>query len=49
MDTMTIPPDIFGSSEMTFGPQERLGSSSTRLSQLTDARWKVVSDYFKVN
>jgi branched-chain amino acid transport system substrate-binding protein len=49
MDTMTIPPDIFGSSEMTFGPQKRLGSSSTRLSQLTDARWKVVSDYFKVN
>lgn len=49
MDTMVIPPDIFGSAEMTFGPQKRLGSTSTRLSQLQGARWKVVSDYFKVN
>ena len=49
MDTMVIPPDIFGSAEMTFGPQKRLGSTSTRLSQLQDNRWKVVSDYFKVN
>lgn len=49
MDTMVIPPDMFGSSEMTFGPQKRLGSNATRLSQLENARWKVVSDYFKVN
>lgn len=49
MDTMVIPPDIFGSSEMTFGPQKRLGSNATRLSQLENARWKVVSDYFQVN
>ena len=49
MDTMVIPPDMFGSSEMTFGPQKRLGSNATRLSQLEGARWKVVSDYFKVN
>lgn len=49
MDTMVIPPDIFGSSEMTFGPQKRLGSNATRLSKLENARWKVVSDYFQVN
>ena len=49
MDTMTIPPDIFGSSEMTFSPTKRLGSDATRLSQLQDNRWKVVSEYFKVN
>ncbi|MDO9569840.1 MAG: ABC transporter substrate-binding protein [Hydrogenophaga sp.] len=49
MDTMVIPPDIFGSTEMTFGPQKRLGSNATRLSQLKEARWQVVSDYFKVN
>ncbi len=48
MDTMTIPPDIFGSAEMTFGPQKRLGSNATRLSQLVDNRWKVVSDYAKI-
>ncbi|MDZ4130974.1 MAG: ABC transporter substrate-binding protein [Hydrogenophaga sp.] len=49
MDTMTIPPDIFGSAEMTFSPTKRLGSNATRLSQLQDNRWKVVSEYFKVN
>ncbi len=45
MDSMTIPPDIFGSAEMTFSPTKRLGSNATRLSQLQDARWKVVSEY----
>jgi branched-chain amino acid transport system substrate-binding protein len=49
MDTMTIPPDIFGSAEMTFSPTKRLGSDATRLSKLEDARWKVVSEYFKIN
>ena len=47
MDTMTIPPDIFGSAEATFGPKKRLGSEVSRLSQLQDARWRVVSDYPK--
>jgi branched-chain amino acid transport system substrate-binding protein len=45
MDTMVIPPDMFGSSESKFGPQKRLGNNLSRLSQLQDARWKVVSDY----
>jgi len=49
MDTMTIPPDIFGSAEMTFGPQKRLGSNASRLSRIDDGRWKVVSEYFKTN
>ncbi len=48
MDTMTIPPDIFGGAEMTFSPTKRLGSNATRLSQLQDARWKVVSEYMSV-
>jgi branched-chain amino acid transport system substrate-binding protein len=47
MDTMTIPPDIFGSAQATFGPQKRLGSNVSRLSQITDGRWKVISDYAK--
>ncbi|MFZ4651422.1 MAG: ABC transporter substrate-binding protein [Rubrivivax sp.] len=47
MDTMTIPPDIFGSAEATFGPNKRLGSDASRLSQLQDARWRIVSDYVK--
>jgi branched-chain amino acid transport system substrate-binding protein len=49
MDTMVIPPDIFGSAEMTFGPKKRLGSNATRLSQIVDGRWKVVADYRSVN
>jgi branched-chain amino acid transport system substrate-binding protein len=47
MDTMVIPPDIFGSAEAKFGPKDRLGSDVSRLSMLADARWKVVSDYVK--
>ena len=46
MDTMVIPPDIFGSAEMTFGPKKRLGSNASRLSQIQEGRWKVVSPYF---
>jgi branched-chain amino acid transport system substrate-binding protein len=48
MDTMVIPPDIFGSAELTFSPTKRLGSNATRLSQLQDARWKVVSEYMSI-
>ena len=47
MDSMTIPPDIFGSPEMRFTAQQRLGSNVSRLSQIQDGRWKVVSDYMK--
>jgi len=47
MDTMAIPPDIFGSAEMTFSPTKRLGSNLSRLSQIQDGRWKVVSEYLK--
>jgi branched-chain amino acid transport system substrate-binding protein len=47
MDTMKIPPDIFGSAEMTFSPTKRLGSDATRLSQITDGRWKVLSEYMR--
>ncbi len=47
MDTLVVPPDVFGSAEARFGPQKRLGSDKSRLSQLQDARWKVVADYDK--
>jgi branched-chain amino acid transport system substrate-binding protein len=47
MDNMTFPPDIFGGPELTYTPKKRLGSDLSRLSQLQDARWKVVSDYIK--
>ncbi len=47
MDTMTIPPDIFGSAEATYSPTKRLGSDLSRLSQITDGKWKVISEYVK--
>jgi branched-chain amino acid transport system substrate-binding protein len=45
MDTMKFPPDIFGTPELTYGPSKRLGSMASRLSQIQDGRWKVVSEY----
>jgi branched-chain amino acid transport system substrate-binding protein len=45
MDTMTFPPDMFGSAEATYSPKKRLGSAASRLSQIVDGKWKVVSDY----
>ncbi len=47
MDTMTIGQDMFGSPEMTFTAQKRLGNDASRLSQIQDGKWKVVSDYIK--
>jgi len=47
MDTMKFPPDMFGSPEMTFSATKRLGSNISRMSQIQDGRWKVVSDYPK--
>jgi branched-chain amino acid transport system substrate-binding protein len=47
MDSMTIPKDIFGSPEATFTAKKRLGNDASRLSQITDGKWKVVSDYIK--
>ena len=48
MDTMTFPGDIFGSAPASYGPTKRLGSNASRLSQIQDGKWKVVSDYFKM-
>ena len=47
MDTMTIPSDIFGSAQASFGPNKRLGSNASRLSQIVDGKWKVIADYPK--
>jgi branched-chain amino acid transport system substrate-binding protein len=47
METMKIPTDMFGAPEATFGPDKHWGSDLSRLSQIQDGRWKVVSDYAK--
>ena len=47
MDTLVIPADMFGGAEGTFSPTKRLGSDASRLSQITDGKWKAVSEYFR--
>jgi branched-chain amino acid transport system substrate-binding protein len=47
MDTMNYPTDIFGSPPATFTATKRLGSDASRLSQIVDGKWKVISDYAK--
>lgn len=45
MDSMTYEPDMFGSAKATYTSTKRLGSDLSRLSQIQDGKWKVVSDY----
>jgi branched-chain amino acid transport system substrate-binding protein len=47
MDSMTIPADMFGSAPASYSATKRLGSDLSRLSQITDGKWKVVADYPK--
>ena len=47
MDSTSIPQDIFGSPPMSFSATKRLGNDVSRLSQIQEGRWKVVSDYLK--
>ena len=47
MDATTIPPDIFGSPVMTFSATKRLGNEISRMSQITEGKWKVTSEYAK--
>ena len=49
MDSMSIESDMFGSAPASFTATKRLGSDLSRLSQIQDGRWKVVSDYIKPN
>jgi branched-chain amino acid transport system substrate-binding protein len=49
LDAMTFAPDIFGGPPTSYTATKRLGSDLSRLSQIQDGRWKVVSDYVKPN
>jgi branched-chain amino acid transport system substrate-binding protein len=39
-----IPADMFGTPPMKFTATQRLGSTQSRLSQIQNGRWTVVSD-----
>jgi len=47
MDSMSYPADMFGSAPSNFTASKRLGSDLSRLSQIKDGKWVVVSDYLK--
>ena len=47
MDSLTIAADMFGSPQMSYSATKRLGNDLSRISQIQDGRWKVVSDYIK--
>lgn len=47
MDSSSFPADIFGSPPATFSATQRLGSDASRLSQITDGKWKVLTEYAK--
>jgi branched-chain amino acid transport system substrate-binding protein len=48
LEGLTIPADMFGAPELKFSANKHAGSDLSRLSQITDGRWKVVSDYVKL-
>jgi branched-chain amino acid transport system substrate-binding protein len=45
MDSTVLEPDMFGGAKATFSATKRLGSDASRLSQIQDGKWKVVSGY----
>ncbi len=47
MDSMTFESDIFGSPRSSYTATKRLGNDLSRLSQIKNGRWVVVSDYLK--
>lgn len=45
MSSLVFEPDMFGFPVISFTEQRRLGSNASRLSQIVDGRWHVVSAY----
>jgi branched-chain amino acid transport system substrate-binding protein len=45
LEGMTFNRDMFGTAELTFGPDKHQGNRYSRLSQIQEGRWKVTSDY----
>jgi branched-chain amino acid transport system substrate-binding protein len=47
MDSMVFEPDMFGGSRSSYTATKRLGSDQSRLSQIQNGKWVVVSEYLK--
>jgi len=44
MNSMTIPPDFFGTPTLTYNNTKRLGSEAVKLSQIQDGKWRMVTE-----
>ena len=44
---MVLEPDMFGAAQSTFSATKRLGNEQSRLSQIQNGKWVVISDYVK--
>ncbi len=47
MDGISFEPDMFGAPKSNYTATKRLGNDLSRLSQIKDGKWVVVSDYVK--
>ena len=47
MESLSLPADMFGGPPTSYSPTKHIGSDLSRLSQIQDGKWKVVSDYVK--
>ena len=45
MDSMSFSDQLFGSAPSSYTATKRLGSDASRMSQIQDGKWKVVSEY----
>ena len=45
LDSLTVPADMFGGDGMSFTPTKHLGSNKSRLSQIKDGKWTVITPY----
>ena len=45
LDSSSFPPDMFGGDGMSFTPTKHLGSNKSRMSQIKDGKWTVISEY----
>ncbi len=44
-DSLVIEPDMFGGDRATYTPTKHLGSNKSRMSQIKNGRWTVISEY----
>ena len=44
MNSMTIPPDFFGTPILTYNNTKRLGSEAVKLSQIQDGKWRALME-----